>query len=167
MPKIYTYISCIDDESFDVLEREMIVAAGFLSTEDDGDLLGTIEEVQDLMALSRRSDKAVRFHDGGFPITTAWRWLGDGVGVAHMIVRGTVGQIHLMLSGTETEERAVARAWLKLANVVPDTALPPVPTPSLITLERKGYADEGGGYLLGMILIAPFCESCGVPDDQK
>jgi hypothetical protein len=167
MPNIHTFRCCIDDESFDVLKREMIAAEEFPSTDDNGDLLGTIEEVQDLIALSRRSDMAVRFHDGGFPITTGWRWLGEGVGVAHMIVRGTVGQIHLMLSGTETEERSVARAWLKLANVVPDTALPPVPTPSLITLERKGYADEGGGYLLGMILIAPFCDSCGVPDDQK
>ena len=37
--------------------------------------------------------------------------------------------------------------------------------PALITLEREGYDDQPRGYLLGMILIAPFCDACGVADD--
>lgn len=167
MPKVYTYLRQLDSASFDSLTRELFEAAEYPGTDDDGWLLGTLDEVQDLMALSRRADMIVRFRDGGFSeITTAWRWLGDGVGLAHMVVDGTIEQVHLMLAGTETEERSVACAWLKLAGVVPDTALPTIPAPALITLEREGYGDHVGGYLLGMILFAPFCESCSVVDDK-
>lgn len=139
--------------------------AEYPGTDDDGWLLGTLDEVEELMRVSRRSDLIVRFRDGGFhEITTAWQWLGEGVGVAHLIVGGAVGQSHLMLAGTAAEQ-PVARAWLRLAGVVPDTAMQTIPGPALITVEREGYADHGGGYLLGMILFAPFCECCGVPED--
>ena len=165
MPKVHTHLESIDAESFDLLEQEMCGLTEYPGTDDDGWLLGTLDEVEDLMALSRRSGLAVRFRDRGFPINTAWHWLGDGVGVAHMITANGIGQIHLMLAGTETEERPVARAWLKLAGIIPDTALPTTRGPALITLEREGYSDEAGSYLLGMILIAPFCDACGVPND--
>jgi len=166
MPKVHTHLRQLDAPSFDLLARELFAAAEYPGTDGDGWLLGTLDEVEDLMALSRRADLAVRFRDRGFPITTAWHWLGDGVGLAHMLVDGTAWQIHMMLAGTESEDRSVARAYLKLAGVVPDTALPPIPAPALITLERDGYDDHVGGYLLGMILFAPFCESCGVNDDE-
>ena len=32
--------------------------------------------------------------------------------------------------------------------------------PTLITWEREGYDDQPGGYSLGMIVIAPFCDAC-------
>src|ERR1700722_14741095 len=106
MPKVHTHLQSIDTPSFDLLQRELFDAAEYPGTDDNGWLLGTLDEVQDLMALSLRSGLAVRFRGRGIPIITAWHWLGAGVGVAHMIVGGKVGQVHLMLAGIEAEDRA-------------------------------------------------------------
>jgi hypothetical protein len=166
VPKVHTHLRQLKASLIDGIERELFSLPEYPGTDGNGWLLGTLNEVRALMAQSRHSDLIVRFRDGGFSeITTAWRWLGDGVGVAHLIVGGAVGQIHLMLAGTETEQTSVARAWLKRAGVMPESALPPQPMLSLISVEREGYGDHVGGYLLGMILIAPFAECCGVPDD--
>lgn len=120
--------------------------AEYPGTDGGGWLLGTLDEVEELMRVSCRSDLVVRFRDRGFAeITTAWQWLGEGIGVAHLIVGGAVCQSHLMLAGTAAEQ-PVARAWLRLAGVLPDTAMLPAPAPALITLEREGYADHAGGY---------------------
>jgi hypothetical protein len=166
LPKVHTYLRQLAFSSFDVIEQELFDLPEFPFPHPDGWVAGSLDEVEDLLKLSQRSDLVVRFKDQGFyQITTAWRWLAPGIGLAHLIVGGRIEQVHLMLTGTGLHHEPVARAWLEQAGVNPDDAMPTRDGPALITLEREGYGDPAGGYLLGMILISPFCEYCGVADD--
>jgi hypothetical protein len=160
MANVYTHVRQIPGPVFDRIESELFSMAEFPGTNSRAVAFG---EVLGLMEQSRRSDLIVRFHDSGFPITTVWRWLADGIALAYMLTDGGCDQVHLMVSAMTPV--AVARQWLEAAGVDPDTALPSPIQPSLITLERSGYADEPGGFLLGMILFAPFDEYCGIPAD--
>jgi hypothetical protein len=160
MASVHTHVRQVPGPAFDRIERELFGMAEFPGTNESPVELG---EVQGLMEQSRRSDLIVRFHDTGFPITTAWRWLADGIGLAYMLTASGCDQVHLMVAGTGPV--GVARQWLEQAGVDPDTALPSPIGPSIITLERQGYDDEPGGFLLGMILFAPFDEYCGIPDE--
>jgi hypothetical protein len=160
MANVHTHVRQIPGPTFDRIEKELFAMPEYPGTNERSVAL---DEVQGLMEQSMRADLIVRFHDSGFPITTAWRWLADGIGLACMLTDGGCDQVHLMVSATTPV--GVARQWLEQAGVDPDSALPSPISPSLITLERSGYADEPGGFLLGMILFAPFDTYCGIPDE--
>ena len=165
MPNVHTYRCQLAAPPFNEMQLELFALPEYPGPTKRGWLVG-LDGVKGLMQQSRRADLVVRFYDCGFDeITTAWRWLGDGVGLASLIVNGGIGQVHLMLSGMPTEDRSVASDWLKRAGIIPTTAFPRQPMVSLITVEREGYDDEHCGFVLGMILTAPFCDCCGVPED--
>jgi hypothetical protein len=160
MATIHTHVRQIERATFDRLEQEIFKMAEYPGTDEQPVAFG---EVEGLMEQSRRSDLVVRFHDSGFPISTAWRWLADGIGLAYMIANGGCDQVHLLVSAMTPI--GIARQWLQAAGVDPDSALPSPIRPSIITLEREGYADEPGGFLLAMILFAPFDDCCGITND--
>jgi hypothetical protein len=160
MANVHTHVRQIEGATFDRIESELFAMAEYPGTNERSVAL---DEVQGLMEQSKRADLIVRFHDSGFPITTAWRWLADGIALAYMLTDGGCDQVHLMVAGTTPV--GVARHWLEQVGIDPDTALPTPIQPSLITVEREAYQDEPGGFLLGMILFAPFDTYCGIPDE--
>jgi hypothetical protein len=160
LAKVNCRTRTLAENSFLEIERELLELAEYPAERADGWVVGTVEEVAELFRLSRRANLVVRFRDDGFDhITIAWRWLGTSAGLAYMLVRGRVRQVHLMLSSPMDANQRVVDRWIE------HPALDLCPgEPALVTLERAGMNDDSACGLLGMLLFAPFCEVCGVVD---
>jgi len=125
--------------------------------------VSTVDDARRCIIDSRRDDSVVRFRDDeGFPkVTVAWRWFGSGTAAAHMLVGGRIEQVRLMLSGIDPVGEEGVRQWLERTGTDFDWNSP---MPALICLERKAPGEDGGAFLLGLILFAAYCEACGLDD---
>lgn len=156
MPEVNCKSVPVDARSLHAMAMEL----ASLSPKVRPKLVDSLDEVRDLLDDTRADGRITRFRTDDFPrLTIVWRWFGSGVGAAHMLVDGSVQQVHLMLAGPDAATEPAVRQWLDRAGVVTRFD---GPAPMLICLANEPAADDSGAYLAGMLIFAPFCETCGV-----
>jgi len=166
MPDIHCQSFTLPKTALANVEAELAGLNEYFCDDPNGTLVSNFEELTDLFRLSQQTGLTVRFHDEGFdPLVVLWRWLGEGVGVAYMLLYGQPRQINLMLAGVNrTTEATVIRRFGRL--LVPEDgdweAIFEVCRPTLATFTSIPPHEESGAYLLGLILYAAFSELTGL-----
>lgn len=134
------------------------VPAGSVEICDSDDL------AEEMMRDSAWRGGGVRFHAEEFlPLVGVWRWLGIGIGLLYLHKHDQLQMAHLMVpEGPEKAQRLAATVIGEMLDSVLSprqmTEVAFAKRPTLVTLS-VGRSDAMG-HLLGLIVMACFCDVC-------